>query len=162
MNKKTNTVPAELSIIGVDLADKIVLVREGYADPLRLFHAQGGFGCNPEAAGQAVFGRWIADGKKSEGERINRADILRLASPDEIQFSEEYLLLPASDRWVRQLETYDKQVSDLQEKLGSKKTLTKEVMKDAIGVLWRHLGRYQAVVHRNIKYIAEKETEVTK
>jgi hypothetical protein len=72
-----------------DLTGKYVIVRnDALADQFksddpkkRLFHATGGFGCNPEALGTKVFGKWIYDNSE---DFIRRGSIERLATEDEI------------------------------------------------------------------------------
>jgi hypothetical protein len=88
-----------LSISGQSLVDRIVLVN-GHADPLRLFHCKGGFGCNPAAMGQAVFGTWLSDGKQ---ERIDRYNVERFASDEEIEAGRTWATQPAKVRFEAQI-----------------------------------------------------------
>jgi hypothetical protein len=69
-------------IAGVDLKGKTVLVRKKffkpeYADKDRRFKCESGFGCNPAAMGNAVFGTFLLDGEET---RINRSDIEGIVS----------------------------------------------------------------------------------
>lgn len=66
-----------MSIVGIDLKGKTVIVRKGYFKPEyqdkdRRFRCEGGFGCNPEAMGTAVFGVFLLDDEQA---RISRGDV---------------------------------------------------------------------------------------
>jgi len=43
----------------------------------QLFYADGGFGCNPESMGNAVFGTFLADGERERMERYHLIGILK-------------------------------------------------------------------------------------
>jgi len=69
------------SISGEHLAGKVVILREDYFKPEyrhidRRFKCSGGFGCDPNLAGTAVFGTFLADGEEA---RVSRGDILCFA-----------------------------------------------------------------------------------
>jgi len=78
-------------ITGVDLKGKRVvldpkIVGAGVQEGLGyIFRCDSGFGCNPNCSGQAVFGEFEVD---QEATRINRGDILRLATEDERDYGE--------------------------------------------------------------------------
>lgn len=78
----------ELSIDGVDLEGKHVLLREDvlapeWRDPTwRVALAKGGFGCHPGLRGKAVLVEHVRDGDSS---RFERYEIERLATPEEVE-----------------------------------------------------------------------------
>jgi len=66
-----------MSVAGIDLEGKVVLIRKSYfkpeyADGDRRFKCEGGFGCKPYLSGTAVFGTFLSDGEQA---RINRGDV---------------------------------------------------------------------------------------
>lgn len=80
---KAKTVAPGLSIAGVDLEGKHVWMPESH-DIGHVFLCTGGFGCSPEAAGNCVGGKWVAEG---DGDRVERYEVDRLATPGEIEFA---------------------------------------------------------------------------
>jgi hypothetical protein len=62
-------------IAGVDLEGKVLVLKEGVLAKKyntignRLHKASGGFGCNPNASGRAVFATCLLDGEQSRWER---------------------------------------------------------------------------------------------
>lgn len=71
------------SCTGENLANKVLIIRPEYLDvdyreaKWQLFFAQGGFGCDPEASGRKVFGRYVGDGAETA---INRDNFLGIAT----------------------------------------------------------------------------------
>lgn len=71
----------------VDLTNRLVIVspeflKEEYRDAkYQLFFAESGFGCNPKARGNGVFGIWCVDGIH---DRVERYDILGTATDEAI------------------------------------------------------------------------------
>lgn len=63
-----------------DITDRFVHVKDGVLKPehdrpgMRVFYAQGGFGCRSYTNGSAVFGEFIADGEecRMEGWQFDR------------------------------------------------------------------------------------------
>jgi len=82
-----STVPAELSIDGVDLEGKHVVIDASRMGPnyqdltWRVVLAKGGFGCSPTAMGTAVFIEHVRDGDQA---RYERYYVERLATPEEV------------------------------------------------------------------------------
>jgi hypothetical protein len=71
-------------IHGVTLVGKVVVLKpECYKgdDKARLFKCEDGFGCHPQCVGTAVFGHFLSDGERA---RVERYEILRLATPQEV------------------------------------------------------------------------------
>lgn len=68
--------------------DQVVVIKSEYFKPdyrsakYQLFHAKGGFGCDPSKIGTAVFGYFLADGDEA---RVERYDILGIATPEAIE-----------------------------------------------------------------------------
>lgn len=59
-----------------NLAGKTVIIRKSAFSPTyqagdRRFHATGGFGCNPNSLGHAVFGFYLSDGESAREESYN-------------------------------------------------------------------------------------------
>lgn len=91
MKKTTKPAPKkvapELSIIGKNLTDRWIVVKEEVIIPkyrdlrFRIARASGGFGCNPESMGRAVFCTYV-DG---ESVRWDRPDIERFATDTEVE-----------------------------------------------------------------------------
>ena len=66
-----------MNITGVNLEGKTVLVKKSFFKPAyreldRRFKCSGGFGCDPDAMGRAVFGEFLLDGEHA---RIERSDV---------------------------------------------------------------------------------------
>jgi hypothetical protein len=74
------------SISGEDLTGKVIVMRKGILSKQydtignRLHTATGGFGCNPNAIGRAVFTKCLLDGEES---RWNRGDFEGWITEDE-------------------------------------------------------------------------------
>ena len=77
-----------MSISGIDIKGRYVIVREdrmaqAYKDiTWRTALANGGFGTSPTAMGRAVF---VTDVRDGNDRRINRDDIDRLATVEEVE-----------------------------------------------------------------------------
>lgn len=133
---KTEIDPA-LSTSNQDLSGRYVIVRDTFADYLKLFLCRSGNGCNPEAIGRAVFGTWVSDGSH---ERIDRYDAVRFATQDEIDAGNLYARLPAAERLQHSLNLQRKQVDDVLNKLGGNPKAKRDELVDAIFVLSRHVS----------------------
>lgn len=129
----TPITPRRAPIMGVDLAGKLVYVPR-YADPCKVFKCQGGFGCNPEAAGSAVFGTWIANG---DADRIERGAIEGLATREDIKTAEDFAALPAPERFKKSLAAFWELVDRRIETPGK----TKEALLDSLFVVHREFNR---------------------
>jgi len=87
-NQLDQNPPAHLLIIGQNLTGRAVVLRKNCLPArLRAFRhrvwvAHCGFGCDPDLSGSAVFGEKVFDGRR---ERLNRGDVLRFATVEEIQ-----------------------------------------------------------------------------
>ena len=75
-----------------DITNRYVIVKEEtfkaeYRDlKWRVFHARGGFGCQPYTAGSAVFGSCVHDGEEF---RIEGYHIERFATDDEVALAQK-------------------------------------------------------------------------
>lgn len=71
-----------------DITGRHVVLREDslkseYADiTWRVFHAQGGFGCSPDTAGNAMFGTFVRDGEEV---RMQGYHVERFATDAEVE-----------------------------------------------------------------------------
>lgn len=77
-----------MDIRGVDLKDKYVVIKGDDFVVERVFLCTGGFGCSPTAIGRAVFGNQVA--LSPETVRIDRSDIKRFASKEEVAEAKAY------------------------------------------------------------------------
>lgn len=65
-DKKTTSIPADINYTGRILRARVC---KQYDEIDLVFCASGGFGCDPDAMGSAVFGEFIADGDNNRCER---------------------------------------------------------------------------------------------
>lgn len=68
-----------MNSLGINLEGKIVIVKSKYckgSEKERRFKCLGGFGCSPNTAGTAVFGRFLIDGEECriEGNQIDKLE----------------------------------------------------------------------------------------
>lgn len=111
----------------MNLQGKTVLVRERFADPLRLFRCLGGFGCDPDKMGRAVFGTWLSDGSS---DRIDRGDVLRLATREEIANAQAYANRPPAERMLAQMKEHHESAMRAWKSVENKKRATVREWKD--------------------------------
>jgi hypothetical protein len=155
--------PPGTDLHGLDLSGKTVLVREGFNDPLRLFYCAGGFGCSPSAMGRAVCGHWLTDlgpdGTVSgNGERIDRSDVLRAATEEELRTAAVYQSLPEAEKFMRELDAHAEQVERIMAEATAKQPKAGEVnMFDRLSVLAREYRRLSFWVNEQKKDFAERE-----
>lgn len=133
----TPAVPAALSTCGKDLTGRVVIVK-GFADPCGLFKCLGGFGCEPDKAGNAVFGTWLSDGSS---DRIERYQCVRFATDEEIKAAGVFAALPAATRLMTQLRSHAAQVERRFAEAQTGNAVTKDTLKDILFLIRREHSR---------------------
>jgi hypothetical protein len=96
----------ELSIFGQELKDKYVILKEKYYrgdTVIRVFKCTGGFGCNPNTVGTAVFGHRVCDGAKFRSERF---EVERFAKEEEVEIAKKKYLDMEETRRAVETDSY--------------------------------------------------------
>jgi len=96
----------ELSIEGKELEGKYIILKEKYysGDAVsRVFKCTGGFGCNPNTLGKAVFGQRTEDGARFRSERY---EIERFAEEEEVENAKKIYLDKEEARRVVEADSY--------------------------------------------------------
>jgi hypothetical protein len=79
MGKKETKMPL---LRDLDLEGKVVVLGPPRYKGFFLFHCKGGSGCDPHARGSSIGGNFLVD---EEWAKIDRRDVLRLATEEEIK-----------------------------------------------------------------------------
>jgi hypothetical protein len=103
--------PIQESLVrGQDITNKYVVLMEKYYrgdDVRRVFRCEGGFGCNPDTIGTALFGTMIYNGERFRAERY---EVGRFATEEEVKEAEKIredekkLLVMFKDNWSDEFE----------------------------------------------------------
>jgi hypothetical protein len=90
--------------------------------------------------GQAVFGNWLSEPEDKTGDRINRSDILRLATVGEIDLAGKFRERSFETRLHAHLIAREEQTKRLMEEWNMGKLKTKDALADALVQVLRNSG----------------------